>query len=153
MKILQIKRKQLSNCSIGSIILDDRILYTLERPWVCNDPEEYRAGEPFKSCVPYGHYELKPHSSERYPNVWALVNPDLGVFHTKNQTTYASDRYGILIHAGNYVHDVSGCIAVGNGVIFEQSEGRYILRGSMNALNHLRTILDDYQYVEISPFE
>jgi hypothetical protein len=58
---------------------------------------------------------VRPHHSARFPNTYALVNEALGVYY---QTRPAGQKWGrtaILIHVGNFVTDVIGCIAVGTG--------------------------------------
>lgn len=87
---------------------DDRTLYTVEPPWIYN---AVHGSEPFTSCVPDGVYDLVPHDSERFGQTWALVNPDLKVYHYKQSDGIG--RYGCLIHAGNTAADVVGCIAPG----------------------------------------
>jgi len=84
-------------------------LYTLERPWIAGDD----GGVPYESCVPDGEYELLPHVRPNGDHVYALRNPDLGVFYTREERGDRQGRFLILIHAGNYVDDVVGCIAPG----------------------------------------
>lgn len=90
---------------------DDDYLYTLERPWVAGEP----GGVPFESCVPNGTYELVPHSRPNGHEVYALRNHSLRVYYTQEDWRNAGriGRYLILIHIGNYVDDVVGCIAPG----------------------------------------
>lgn len=76
--------------------------WTIEKPWVNN--------EPFKSCIPEGEYTLVPHKSEKYAKTYALVNQDLGITH---QQEPSSKRYACLFHTANYPDDVEGCIGPG----------------------------------------
>lgn len=85
-------------------------LNTLERPWLPNP--EGPGGMQRLSCVPPGEYELIPHESMKYPKSFALVNDRLGVFH-QHPNVGKWGRTAILIHAGNTVADVIGCIALG----------------------------------------
>jgi hypothetical protein len=43
----------------------------------------------------------------------ALVNEELGVWYQKDDRPEDWGRYLVLIHSGNYVDDVVGCIAPG----------------------------------------
>lgn len=89
----------------GRLLVDERQFYTVERPWLNN--------EPGKSCVPLGEYDLvwQP-TTTNVPNeyggaTWYLsggtVSPDHG----------GAKRTRVAIHIGNTMKDVSGCIAVG----------------------------------------
>src|SRR5690606_12463494 len=78
---------------------------TLEDPWNNNAP--------FNSCVPSGQYTLVPHSTDAHPNTWALVNPDLNIYHYPSPDKKQADRFACLIHSGNWEDDVEGCILVG----------------------------------------
>ena len=99
-----------SDQTTGSLWLDDEELFTIERPWIPTDP----GGKPRESCVPAGKYKLIPHTRPRGDKVVALVNHGLGVYYLDEERPGAG-RYLILIHAGNWVKDVVGCIAPGIG--------------------------------------
>ncbi len=66
-------------------------VWTVEKPW--------RDNQIFVSCVPDGSYPLVAFDSPDHPDCWVL--------------TPVPNRNGILIHVGNTVDDVSGCIAIG----------------------------------------
>ncbi len=66
-------------------------VWTVEKPW--------RENQIFISCVPDGSYPLVAFDSPDHPDCWVL--------------TPVPGRTGILIHVGNTVDDVSGCIAIG----------------------------------------
>lgn len=51
------------------------------------------------SCIPPGTYTLALHQSDKFGNVWQLLN--------------VPNRDEILIHSGNTVLDTEGCILVG----------------------------------------
>ena len=97
--------------TMGSLTFDGVSIFTVERPWVPTDP----GGMPFESCVPAGRYKLVPYVRGNGDAVRALVNPGLGVYFRKADRTRDVGRYKILIHAGNWVTDVVGCIAPGYG--------------------------------------
>lgn len=74
-------------------------MFTLERKWVKNQKGI--------SCIPSGTYKFVPHGWEKNSRfskkkVWEIVG--------------VQGREAILIHVGNTVHDVEGCIAVGTNV-------------------------------------
>lgn len=89
--------------TFGTLELDGHVFFTVERPWEDN--------KPFKSCIPEGEYSLVPHESNKYGNVLAIVNNDMGVTHYEEPS---SVRYACLIHTANYPHDVEGCIGLGD---------------------------------------
>lgn len=89
-------------------------LCTLELPWRNN-----KAG---LSCIPAGLYRVVHHSSQAYPNHYRLLNVD--------------GREGILIHAGNTIKDIQGCILLGQKT--GQLGGQDALLESGAALEQLR---------------
>jgi len=115
----------------GRMLADDRAFYTIERPWI---PADTPGGKPFESCVPDGDYELVPFERNNGDHVLALVNHDLGVH------LHSGPRYAILIHAGNWVTDVVGCIAP--GMDREIEAGRIKVTNSQVAMRSLADIMD-----------
>ena len=72
----------------GAIIYSCR---TLELPWKDNQRNI--------SCIPYGEYDVKKRHTQKYGEHFHV----LGV----------NGRSYILIHSGNFVSDIQGCILVG----------------------------------------
>lgn len=115
MKLLLIRDRDDGICTLGTLqifkvqraMIKSPVWQTLERPWVPN-PSGAVGGEPGRSCVPPGVYELVLHDSELHPRTWALVNPKLGVTHYG-----PSNRSAVLIHPANYPYELRGCIAPG----------------------------------------
>ena len=76
---------------LGVLLLNDFRCYTVERPWLDNTP--------FKSCIPTGVYETEN-----------IIRPSGKPAVSLNNVP---GRTHILIHPGNEVYDVVGCIAPG----------------------------------------
>lgn len=120
---------------------DDLVLHTIERPWQNNDPAG--DGDELISCVPPGTYDLVPHSSTKFGQTWALVNRQLQVVH--QPADFPKNRQGnwraaILIHSGNWVKDVIGCIAVGRGAAHTPPNEPMVTQ-SRPAMSDLRKLL------------
>lgn len=106
--------------------------YTIEKPWV---PGRNPGGENFASCIPDGSYEV-----ERYLRTngsWSLrlVNEDLGVYRHKSDRGPTGGRWACLIHAGNFVEDVVGCIAPGRSRTIYQN--RIMVGSSRSAMEDI----------------
>lgn len=121
-------------------------IFTMEQPWVRS--AAYPSGEPFKSCVPEGTYELRPYrrNNERQHEVWCLVNEDLGVYFTAADRTADNQRFKCLIHSGNVVAHTQGCILPGNrrGFLREPTIQRAVLESghrSGYAMDRLHKLL------------
>jgi len=87
-------------------------LHTVERPWLNN--------EPFESCIPPGEYKLIPYTRNNGDEVYALVG---GTVSLAKEDGFR--RYAILIHIGNWMTDVVGCVAPGlsrSGVMVQNSK-------------------------------
>lgn len=77
---------------------DISTIHTLELPWLDN-----RRGV---SCIPTGIYKVRPHISAAYPGA---DNNHPGAY----ELLKVPGRTAILIHVGNFLHDIKGCIALG----------------------------------------
>jgi len=134
--ITLVRHAYLAECTLGRLYVGDRVLATIERPWVPNPAGP--GGTPRESCVPDGAYAVRPHTSERYPHVYAIENPALGVYYQPGDVPAGQPwgRTAILIHIGNRVRDVIGCIAIGltHGVL----DGELAVLSSARALDMLR---------------
>jgi len=81
-------------CTLGVLSIvgqKDPIWYTIEKPWLDNKPEV--------SCIPRGVYDVKPYSSQKYPDTLEICN--------------VPDRTHILFHTANWANQLQGCIAPG----------------------------------------
>jgi hypothetical protein len=100
------------DCTLGRLSAGPLVLQTLELPWVPDSPN--LCGKRDVSCLPAALYQLALHDSPRLSKCFALVNEALQVYHLAQDIP--RDCYGrttCLIHAGNYVRDIEGCIIVG----------------------------------------
>ena len=138
-KLLDLERiAYMERHTIGRIVHPELpAIYTLERPWIPNPAG--KGGTLTVSCVPDGRYVLRPHSTDKFPNVWALTNEGAGVYYQERPVGQAWGRTAILIHAANQVSDVIGCIGVGMRYAI-YSDTVTLLR-SQEALNALRALL------------
>ncbi|MDP3579147.1 DUF5675 family protein [Methyloversatilis sp.] len=144
-KLQLVRTAYLSTCVLGTLYAGDAAFATIERPWL-PDPDGI-GGVRRESCIPDGDYQVSKHSSQKFPDVWILSNPDLGVWGMpgeipKDQKT---GRSAVLIHAGNRVRDVIGCIAV--GLKHGSMEGEHAVISSQIALKDMRSILGTGNHV------
>lgn len=93
----------------GVLEFGDTKLFTIERPWIPSDP----GGKSRESCVPAGRYILRPHRRPDGLESVALVNPGHAVYYLSEDRLSDVGRFLILIHSGNWVENVVGCIAPG----------------------------------------
>ena len=134
----------LPNVTLGWMTFGDLRVATLEEAW-SPDPDgpggQKRESEKTESCIPDGRYKVVPHSGTRQKEVWALVNPQLGVYRWPGDIPIKQPfgRSAILINAGNDIDDIMGCIAVGSKHAI--LEGRYWVLESQKTLELLRAKL------------
>lgn len=97
MIILTLKRFSSTDRGTFGVLLDESgypIADTVERPWKNNENEV--------SCIPIGEYVCKVRWSETFKrNVYEILN--------------VPNRTDILLHPGNTMMDVKGCILLGFG--------------------------------------
>lgn len=128
----------------GKLVLaDGQSLYTLERPWKDGMP----GGMPFESCVPDGSYELIAHQRPNGDQVYALRNPDLGVYYTEQERGNRSGRYLILLHSANWVEQIVGCIAPGKVRVI--ANNKRMVRSSREAMRQIMATV--YDSIVIQP--
>lgn len=101
------------------------LCYTMELPWLGNRLQI--------SCIPAGRYVVKKRFSVKYKNHWHVQD--------------VPERSFILIHQGNTIKDIQGCILVGNrrGVI----TGLPAVLGSRETMDMLRATLPDEFILEV----
>ena len=127
----------LPSATLGILTVGVHKICTLERPWI---PNPHGAGGlPRESCVPDGDYVLEPFDGSRFQNVYRLANPLLGVYTATRPAGQTWGRTAILIHVGNTIDDVIGCIAVGTA--HSVNGGRNVVLRSGEAMNRIRQAL------------
>ena len=107
-------------CTLGRLEFDGFRCWTVEKPWLDNAVNV--------SCVPDGKYQMVRHDSPKFgPDVWMLED--------------VPERSYILIHAGNTAKDVTGCIALGEGLRAD-ADGVTSSRKALSAFEKLTGGLD-----------
>lgn len=122
-------------CTLGILQIDELRLQTIERPWLpdLSGP----GGTKGVSCVPEGLYQLVRHDSEAHPRSFALVNPDLGVYHYPEAAPLGSElhvRTLVLIHVANWASELRGCIAP--GMVRHFNGNGWMVQRSREAMTH-----------------
>lgn len=124
----------LPDVTLGWLTVGGLRLATLERPWLPNPMGA--GGLQRQSCVPDGAYQVTPYTSARFSDVYKLQAPGLGVYPDTLPPGQDWGRVAILMHAGNAVEDVIGCVAV--GLSHFVSGGQHQILRSQMALAQLR---------------
>ena len=112
------------DCTLGVLKIDGgehEPIYTLEEPWLHNERKV--------SCIPMGEYLCRPHDGVQFKDVW--------------QVMHVPNRSAILIHQGNTVKDIEGCILVGldSGRAGWIKEAPRAVMQSTKAVNLMRNII------------
>lgn len=106
-------------CTEGILEGMGLFFHTMERPWLGNEKNI--------SCIPKGVYRVVPHGWDgedvKFRQSYKLLGTE--------------PRTAILIHHGNFVKDVKGCILIGTGSGVLGNE-RAVL-SSVRAMNELRS--------------
>lgn len=100
--------------------------YTMERPWADN-----KIGY---SCIPEGTYKVKYHNSPKFKRVCPWVQG-------------TEPRKWILIHPGNMVTQIEGCIMPGKALADINGDGLLDVTSSKVAFNEYMKLLDGREYV------
>ena len=116
MKLTLTRTQETANCTFGVLDWDGlHFCVTLELPWFNNMNNI--------SCISEGTYKCKRHSSQKFGEVWQVMD--------------VPNRDEILIHAGNLPTDTHGCILVGanRGIVNNE-------KGIINSKETLRSLMD-----------
>ncbi len=108
MHLILKRHAYLQDRTMGTLHIAGEEFATLERPWIAST--EHFGGKNFESCVPEGTYDFLPFDSDAHPDCFSLHNSALDVWVAQPQSP---GRWAILIHVGNYIKDIVGCIAPG----------------------------------------
>lgn len=121
---------QYEACTQGRVSeAGEHLGYTMEQPWKDNTP--------YHSCVPDGDYDLVPFDSPQFGPVFLMVNPSLNVYAFEEDCPDDTGRFLCLFaHVGNWVHDVEGCVALGEALGFD-THG-YMVTRSADAIEAFR---------------
>lgn len=140
--ILSLSRDtQTAECTLGILEVAGRKFHTIERPWIPN-PDGGKSGKKYESCVAPGVYRLERWNSIKFGQVFILSNPVLDVYMLPSDVPKgreAATRTLVLIHVGNYVHDVIGCVAVGKERVKTARE--WMVQRSKEAMNEVRMLV------------
>ena len=101
--------------------------YSLELPWKNNIRGV--------SCIPTGSYIVKKYTSTKLGECFHICN--------------VPGRSAVLIHAGNFVRELRGCVAVGNQLYDIDGDGLKDVAASKETINKLYTILPPEFQIEI----
>ena len=98
-------RYYMPEATYGALTGDNGMnIVTIEQPWKQN--------KSFESCVPEGEYHVIRDVRPSRGRTFCLINEELNV--AKYPTPGMRDS--ILIHVGNFVEDIQGCIAPGKKI-------------------------------------
>jgi len=123
----------------GVLIYNDSVIMnTIERPWM---EDTNPGGMPYLSCVPEGQYECEKVYSERFGEVFVLVNHELGVYKDKG---FRFRCY--LGHVANYPKDVQGCIGLG----LKWWPDKVAIQESNKAVKLFKRIFDDVDQLTLN---
>ena len=137
MKTLNLIRDDWSHTeTMGVLTFGDKTLQTIELPWISTAP----GGEPRKSCIPAGRYELKSHARPNGEVVVALVSPGHAVYYLDEDRPNNVGRFLILIHVGNWTKDIVGCIAPGKNRA--QSDKGPMVTSSRDSMKKIMEYID-----------
>ena len=109
----------------GRIVYGDFRAFTVERPWANNKVRE--------SCIPDGMYDLKWYVSPKFGPTWALIGETVSLYPEPGKT-----RSAILIHAGNTMDDLLGCIALGSSL--GTVHGKWAVLNSVKTVNAFKEV-------------
>lgn len=101
--------------------------FSLELPWKNNQRRI--------SCIPEGVYDVIKHVSPKFGECFWIQN--------------VPNRSEILVHLGNYVTEILGCVLVGNSLADINKDGLKDVTSSRATMSKLLEILPDKFKIEI----
>ena len=121
--------------TIGKLLLDDQELCkTLERPNLDNKRDNPNTKENDSSCIPEGVYQVVKRGSSKYGRHFHILD--------------VPNRDMILIHSGNVIDEILGCVLVGSklfdaGTNFRGKKYKFFISNSKQTMASLLSKLDD----------
>lgn len=113
--------------TFGRLVIDGEEFYTVERPWLDNKPKV--------SCIPEGTYTLKKRES-------GVVSRSTGGAYSKGwEVTKVPGRSFIMLHPGNSMDDLEGCISPGRAL--GTVSGKWAVLSSRPAFDDIMELLED----------
>lgn len=125
---IRIDRMYQDNCVLGVLRAGDFKCFTLELPYIDNQLNI--------SSIHPGLYKARKYFSPTFKK-WVVLLNDV------------PDRTWIEIHHGNFTHQIRGCILVGDGIKFIDSDDIPDVTNSVKTLGRLLAILPDEFEVSI----
>lgn len=119
--MLTITRFYNPDCTLGRLVLGNFQCFTLELPWLNNANDI--------SCIPEGVYKAFKRNSPTNGFVIELKE--------------VPNRSYVQIHKGNYTRNVKGCILVGDGIKFLDSDSIPDVTSSSVTLTKLLSLLPE----------
>ena len=127
LQILTLNRFYINNkVTIGRIKISNQAFCTIERGWKDNQVNV--------SCIPEGEYSIYPHKSPKFGDVYIIFGGTVG--YSVSDTV---KRTHCLIHVGNSIEDVNGCIALGLHLSFPYNNPT--ITDSKQAMNLFKDLL------------
>lgn len=123
-----IRKETSSEGTFGTLTNGDFSCFTCELPFFAGDPSVHN--ERRTDCIPPGEYKCEVVRSPKFGSVYMVKG--------------VPDRSHILIHAGNTVDDIEGCILLGTAM------GR--VKSKKAVLNSRAAIISFMDYMENKPF-
>lgn len=114
--------------TIGTIKINDIIIYTLELPDLNNQKKISR--------IPAGIYPFNKRYSAKFNNHFEILNVE--------------NRSAILVHKGNYYYNTEGCVLVGLGLKDINKDGIIDITDSGDALAILDNYLDEENFIIVT---
>lgn len=113
--------------TFGMLVYEgEPLCFTCELPWKENKRKI--------SCIPTGVYKCSSYSSIKFPKAWAVAG--------------VPNRDNILIHQGNTIKDLLGCICVGDRI--GEVDGLPAVLNSKKTMLMLKSKLPDIFKLEIT---
>lgn len=109
------------DCTLGRLSCGDLHCFTLELPWHSNSRTI--------SCIPAGPYKATKYESPKHGTVLLLHD--------------VPNRSYVEIHAGNFTRQIEGCILVGDGIKYLDSDAIPDVTNSRNTLAKLLELIPE----------